>query len=295
MYFCVRNERFPVHSQYYMGIVNYRFPSFLEDFSNKTIADAVNTLHTHIQDGADIIDCGVQSTHPQSPPIDPKEEQSHLLFLLQHIQHILSHATPINKKRILLSVDTYKASVAKAVLDYGCDIINDISSCAIDPALAEIVAEYKPAYVLTHNSRGRQEGQTINSICDDFEKKLKILIGYGLPEDNIMLDIGVGFGKTYQEHCDILKNINALRVFNRPLVLGISHKAWYTPNKNISMEERSVSTFAATAVLATQGIFIHRVHNVRTAKLAVEIANLIGQPVHGINISTSTNDMERPA
>ena len=293
MYFCVRNERFSVHSHCYMGIVNYHFPSFLEDFSNKTIADAANTLCTHIQDGADIIDCGVQSTHPQSPPINPEQEALHLLHLLKNIRHILLRSTIENKKKILLSIDTYKASVAKAVLDYGCDIINDISSCELDPALAEVVAQYKPAYVLTHNSRGKKEVQTIKTICDDFEKKLKILTRYGLPEDNIMLDIGVGFGKTYQEHCNILKNINVLRTFDRPLVIGISHKAWYTPNKNISMEQRNISTLVATALLATQGVFIHRVHNVRTIKLAVEIANLIGQPAHGINVSTSSNDMER--
>lgn len=261
----IRNEReLVLSSPILAGIVNYTDNSFVNQYSTHSSKDLLTLIEKHHQEGATIIDLGAESTKPSATPIDPLLEKEKLCSILS--------ACSCFPPDYIFSIDTYKASVASAVLEYRCDIINDVTGFQYDAHLLDVLCEYKPGYVLTFSTRyTNNTTPTIDDIIRYFEDKMNILIKKGLPEEYIVLDIGIGFGYTYPYSLKIIKDIKALSCFNRPLFLGISHKTWYQEKTNISFQEKEIATVITTALLA-QVIHVHRVHNVALAKRALYIA-----------------------
>lgn len=183
----------------------------------------------------------------------------------------------------LLSVDTYKAGTAAAVLDEGVEIINDISACAFDPGLLDVVAHYKPGYVLMH-SLGRPEtmqdapayDNVVDALLDFFHDRMDMLVRAGLPESRILLDPGIGFGKQTEHNFEILRQIERFGSLGRPVLMGLSNKSLFGGLLDLGHGQRAGATQVATALLAARGVLCHRVHDVaetmRTLRLTQAMA-----------------------
>jgi dihydropteroate synthase len=225
------------------------------------------------EQGADILDLGGESTRPGAAETPEAEELARVVPVIRDLAASCPAA---------LSVDTYKAKVAAEALAAGAVIVNDISACRFDPALAEILAREKPGYVLMHSQgkpREMQKNPTYRDVVEEilafFEERLQYLVQRGLPEDRIVLDPGVGFGKTLEHNLAILKHIDRFKVLGRPLYVGLSHKSLFQGLLGLGPGERGAATQAATAILAAKGVAVHRVHDVadtaRTLKLAAAL------------------------
>jgi dihydropteroate synthase len=176
-------------------------------------------------------------------------------------------------------VDTYKAEVALAALREGAAIVNDVSACRFDPALMDVLASEKPGYVLMH-SLGRpsemQVAPEYDDVVDDilafFEERLAALTRAGLPEDRVVLDPGVGFGKTLEHNLEIMRGVERFHVLGRPLFIGLSNKSIWEKLLGLEPGERGEATLAATVLMAGRGVAVHRVHEVKAARRALETA-----------------------
>lgn len=256
-----------------IGVLNLTSDSFSDGGKYLTIKDIVAHTKQMLYYGADIIDLGAESTRPFADPITEEVEQERLLPYFK----ILKEQFP----NIIFSIDTYKASTAKATLDLGADIINDISGCTFEPTLLDVLVEYKPGFVLCH-SQGKpktmQFDPTYKDVIEEllyfFETKLTSLVKAGLPEDRIVIDPGIGFGKK-KEHTEIiLKHIERLKVLGRPLYIGLSRKSLFKQFFNLDVYERDAATHIATALLAARGIRYHRIHDVAGCSQALKLSEV---------------------
>lgn len=243
-----------------VGILNITPDSFSDGGYHSNIDDVLTHAQQMLNDGAGILDIGAESTRPFSTSVTAEVEHERLIPSFTALKQHLPHA--------IYSIDTYKASTAKLVLELGADIINDVSACSVEPSLCDILAEYKPGYVLMHN-KGRAENiqfgsskNIIDEILHYFENTMSFLVKAGLPEDRIVLDPGIGFGKTIEHIKIIFQNIERIMVLGRPLYVGVSRKSFFKKIFDLDMEERDKATHISVALLAARGITYHRVHDV---------------------------------
>lgn len=230
--------------------------------------------------GAHILDVGGESTRPFADPVPAEEELARVLPVIKGLGDTdWSAFEGAVDGGPVISVDTYKASVASAALDAGALIVNDVSACRFDPALADVVGERKPGYVLMH-SIGKPGEMQIDPRYDDvvdeilafFEEHVSRLTAKGLPEKNIVLDPGIGFGKLLEHNISILKNIDRFRSFGLPLFMGLSNKSVWGGLLGLEAFERGLATAVATALAAFKGAAVHRVHDVAAARQALTIS-----------------------
>lgn len=182
----------------------------------------------------------------------------------------------------VLSVDTYHAATAAAVLAQGVTIINDISACAFDPALLDVLVQYKPGYVLMH-SQGRPDTMQRDPRYDDvrrdvrafFEREMNRLVRAGLPEDRIVLDPGIGFGKTLEHNLTLLAHPEDWLTLGRPVLMGLSMKSVFGGLLGLQPAARGTATDTATALLRIRGVFWHRVHRVEAARQSLAVAAVL--------------------
>jgi len=246
------------------GVVNVTPDSFYDGGRYFDLRAATARIRELIDQGADILDVGGESSRPFAEPVSPREESDRVLPVIEAAAKFSRH-TPT----IAVSVDTYKAKVAEAALSAGAVIVNDISACRFDPELMDVLSEYKPGYVLMHSlsrpkdmQRDPEYTDVVSEICAFFEDRLNALTKAGLPEQNIVLDPGIGFGKTLEHNLTIFRNIEKFLIFGRPLFIGLSNKSVWGMLLGLEAHERRNATQAATAVMAVKGVKIHRVHEV---------------------------------
>ena len=224
--------------------------------------------------GCGMLDLGAESTRPGSAPVTENEELHRLMPVLRGIQDTRPDA--------LRSVDTCRAGVARAAMDMGVQIINDVSACCRDAALTEALVDYQPGYVLTHGGQehfagimhmetASKAGSPIAQLLAFFEKQLNRLVRAGLKEDRIVLDPGIGFGKTGEENWQILCDIDALNALGRPLYVGLSRKSLFGWLLDLPTGKRDTATQVATALLAARGVPYHRVHDVTATAQTLRI------------------------
>ena len=225
--------------------------------------------------GCGMLDLGAESTRPGSAPVSADEELRRLLPVLRGIR--------AKRPDVLLSVDTCRAAVARAALELGAQIINDVSACCRDAALTDALVEYQPGYVLTHGGKEHFAGiMRMGTPSDDtvppiaqllrfFEQELNRLVRAGLKEDRIVLDPGIGFGKTGEENWQILRDIEALNALGRPLYVGLSRKSLFGWLLDLPTGGRDTATQVATALLAARGVPYHRVHDVTATAQTLRI------------------------
>ena len=254
-----------------MGIVNLTPDSFYDGGQHDSPAPGIRHALALRDQGADILDLGAESSRPGAAELSPGQETARLLPVLAGLQRKAPAA--------VISVDTYHAETAATVLQLGVSIINDISACSFDPALLDVLVQYKPGYVLMH-SQGRPKTMQHNpsytdvrrEVRDFFEREMSRLVRAGLPEDRIVLDPGIGFGKTLEHNLTLLAHPEDWLDLGRPVLMALSMKSVFGGLLGLPPHQRGLATATATAMLRSKGIFWHRVHDVAAARQAMTVA-----------------------
>ncbi|MEX5635982.1 dihydropteroate synthase [Parafrankia sp. FMc2] len=256
-----------------MGVVNVTPDSFSDGGAYPDPADAVRAGQLMIDQGADIVDVGGESTRPGAPRVFASEE---LRRVLPVVAKLASSGVPI-------SIDTSRASVAAAAVDSGALLVNDVS-CGTNADLLRIVAERGVHYVLMH-SRGSSADMGALAVYDDvvaevvseLSARLEVVLAAGVPEDKVIIDPGIGFAKTAAHNWTLLANLDALAALGRPLLVGTSRKSFLGSVLSGPGEpprppdDRDAATQATTVLLASAGVWAVRVHAVRPAVDAVRV------------------------
>ena len=254
-----------------MGIVNLTPDSFYDGGQHNSPAPGLRHALALRDQGADILDLGAESSRPGAAELSPQQETERLLPVLAGLQREASAA--------VISVDTYHADTAATVLGMGVSIINDISACSFDPALLDVLVQYKPGYVLMH-SQGRPKTMQHNPSYTDvrrevrefFEREMSRLVRAGLPENRLVLDPGIGFGKTLEHNLALLAHPEDWLDLGRPVLMALSMKSVFGGLLGLPPQQRGLATATATAMLRGKGIFWHRVHDVAAARQAMTVA-----------------------
>ena len=255
---------------YIMGVVNVTPDSFSgdgimknnEDFVNLGVEKALGMQ----KDGADIIDVGGESTRPKhiyqgAQSISVDEELERVLPLLEKLKNNLA---------IPISIDTQKGIVAKYGLQYGAKIINDVSMMN-DDLMAETLIKYKPIYILSHYRKTKHSTDIINDIYLDLDEKIQFLLSKNFPLENIIIDPGIGFGKSSEQSFYIIKNLKKLiSRFNIPLMIGTSKKSFLENITGETLENRDIGTYISNFFSLLNGSDIVRVHDVKNTKKIVD-------------------------
>ena len=257
-----------------VGILNATPDSFY-DGGALTGTDALVARGLALLDqGADILDIGGESTRPFAEAVPADVELERVLPVVRGVLGARPDA--------VVSVDTTKSAVARACLEAGALIVNDVSAAGADPELLDVIAQCKPGYVLMH-SQGDPGAMQVDPRYDDvvdeirrfFAARLETLVRAGVPETNVVLDPGIGFGKTLRHNLEILKNIERFFEFGRPVFMGLSNKSLWKGLLGRDGRERNAATLAATVALYGRGVRIHRVHEVREARDGLIVAQTL--------------------
>ena len=250
------------------AILNVTPDSFYDGGRHAGTNAAVAHGRRLVAEGAAVLDVGGESTRPGAESVDADEELARVLPVVR----ALSPLAPV-------SIDTTKASVAAVCLAAGAAIVNDVSACRFDPALMDVLAQKKPGYVLMHaqgTPRTMQRDPRYEDVVDDirafFEERLARLTGAGLPEDRVVLDPGIGFGKSLEHNLAIFRRIGEFMSLGRPIYMGLSNKSWLGKLLGLEPGGRQEATRIASALLQTRGVRIHRLHEVAPAVAALRLA-----------------------
>jgi dihydropteroate synthase len=248
-----------------MGVLNVTPDSFSDGGRFFSFEAALHEARALAAAGADILDIGGESTRPFAEPLPLEEELRRVLPLIQTVAAEIP---------LPISIDTYKAEVARAALEAGATLINDISALRFDPEMVHLAAEHQVPVVLMHMQGTPRDMQRhphyddlIGEIKDFFRERLKFAFSHGLPRDLLILDPGIGFGKTWQHNLEILNRLDAFLDLGCPLMVGPSRKAFIGHILGLPAgEERDIGTLAAQAVAVLRGARIVRTHNVAYAR-----------------------------
>lgn len=253
-----------------MGILNITDDSF---YDGGRFTDKEKMLaHTGkmLEEGAAIIDVGGQSTRPGAKRVDKKTEAERVIPALQLLKNKFPGA--------IFSVDTFYASVTEAAIKEGASIVNDISGGTMDSKMFEIIAHYKVPYILMH-MQGTPETMQKNpsyknvtaEVMDYFSKKISTLRSLGV--NDIIIDPGFGFGKTIEHNYSLIENLELFRIFELPILCGLSRKSMVGKVLNISPEDALNGTTVLNTIALMKGVSILRVHDVKEAVEVVKIVN----------------------
>lgn len=257
-----------------MGILNVTPDSFSDGgrfFDSKRAVDRALQME---EEGADIIDVGGESTRPGSEPVPLEEELRRVIPVIEALAKRLS---------VPISIDTYKAEVAKRALEAGASVVNDISGLRFDPKMAEVVADSDAAVVIMH-IKGTPKDMQTNPHYDDLfgeiigylREGIEIARAHGIGEDRIVVDPGIGFGKTAEHNLQIINRLERFSVLGRPLLIGPSRKSFIgMVLGGVPPSERLEGTAAAVAVAVLKGASIVRVHDVKEMVPVVRVAEAI--------------------
>ena len=251
-----------------VGIVNITDDSFYDGGQHATPANAVAHALKLVDEGAAMIDLGGQSTRPGYVEISVEEEIARVVPAVEAL---------VSKTKIPLSIDTYKPAVARAALAAGAHVLNDILGFQGDPMLSIIAVEAGCAVILMHNDASFKTapGDTIGRVLAFFERSLAIAAQAGVAREKLVLDPGIGFGKTHEQNLELLARIGELHVLGLPLLLGASRKSVIGNALSLPPEERLEGTLATTALAVWQGVEFIRVHDVRANARAASMAAAI--------------------
>ena len=257
-----------------MGIVNVTPDSFSDGGKFFSPEDAISHASKLIRQGADIIDIGGESTRPGAEQISESEELRRVIPVIEKIR--------FENPKKLISIDTTKASVAKHAIEVGADIINDVSGLSFDNNMIDIVARFNTPVIIMHMKGNPQNMQLnpeykdiVNEILDFFKKKIKIAIQSGINRKLIILDPGIGFGKTVEHNFELLSRLNELNVLELPIMIGPSRKSFIGITLDLPPEDRIEGTAAAVSAGVMNGASIVRVHDVKSMKRVIKIIDKI--------------------
>ena len=271
---------------YVMGILNITPDSFSGDgllAATQGTDACMNLARSFVKAGVDILDIGGESTRPGSLPVDAATESERVIPVIEK----LSNEFP----DMLISIDTYKASVAEKALRAGAHIVNDVWGLRADPDLAKVVADHHAPVILMHNRSkpanaqvqanlgGRYIGMEYENLIEDVNKELMesvdLALSAGIPGGQIILDPGIGFGKTVEQNLELLNRLDEIRQLGFPILLGPSRKSFIGYTLDLPPGQRLEGTAAAIAVGIVRGADLVRVHDVEFMVRVVRMTDAI--------------------
>jgi dihydropteroate synthase len=234
---------------YIMGIVNVDPDSFSGDDAESAVAQGKRFA----AEGADIIDVGGESTRPGFEPVSAEEELKRVLPVIERLTSELS---------VPVSIDTYKSEVARQAVAAGAYMINDVWELKRDPKLAQVAAEEGMPLVISQNQRGSPFQDFFPELMASLKKSIQIALDAGVDWNNIIVDPGVGFGKTVEQNVEIVRRLAELKALGRPVLLGTSRKSFIGHVLDLPVDQRLEGTAATVAIGIANGADIVRVHDV---------------------------------
>jgi dihydropteroate synthase len=255
-----------------MGIINLSPDSFSGD--GLAAADvAVAQALRFVEEGADIIDVGGESTRPNYEQVTIGEEIARVVPAIKKISHILE---------MPVSIDSYKYEVVKAAIEAGANIINDVWGLKKEPRLAGLAAEHALPIILTSNQRGESKTNDIMAeVIDDLTHAIGRCKDAGVPPENIIIDPGIGFGKTVEENLEIINRLAELTVLGKPILLGTSRKSFIGLTLDLPADDRLEGSAATNAIGIEGGADIIRVHDVRFMARLAKMCDAVVRRKHG--------------
>jgi dihydropteroate synthase len=255
---------------YVMGILNVTPDSFSDGGRHFAPEDALNGALKMIEDGADIIDIGGESTRPGSDPVSADEELKRVIPVLQSILKI--------KKDLIISIDTNKSEVAEAALQCGAAIINDISGLTFDAKMPEVIAKYNAGLVIMHikgTPKNMQQNPNYESLIDEIYDFLYSQAQAARKNNikNIFIDPGIGFGKTVENNFEIIKRLEDFKTLGYPILIGVSRKSFLGKTFGFEVTGRDNVSAITEALALKNGAKIIRTHNVKLGKQAVTLTD----------------------
>jgi len=235
-----------------MGVINMSPDSFSGDGLDN-LETALQQSRNFIAEGVDMLDIGGESTRPNSTPITTEEEIDRILPVLTRLA---------GNVEVLLSVDTYKVEVARACLDAGADMINDIWGLQYEPELARLAAERKVPVILMSNQRNNPAKHIVPAVIADLKRAIDTALDASVAWEDIIIDPGIGFGKKLEQNYELIRRLNELKILGRPVLLGTSRKSMIGLTLNLPENDRLEGTAATNAIGIFQGADIIRVHDV---------------------------------
>lgn len=237
-----------------MGILNVTPDSFSDGGKFYSLEDALSQAIRMVEEGADIIDIGGESARPGATPISAEEEWSRVAPVIREL---------LRRVNVPLSIDTYKASVARAALEAGVHMVNDIWGLKADPEMASVVAEFNVPVCLMHNRKIPEYEDLISDMLDDLRESVDLARKAGVKDDNIILDPGIGFAKNLEENLEVMRRLQDFKSLGYPLLLGTSRKSMIGKTLDLPVDQRVEGTAATVAYGIAEGVEIIRVHDVQ--------------------------------
>jgi len=251
---------------YIMGIINASSDSFSGDGISSPEA-ALEQAERMVAQGADMIDVGGESTRPDCRPVPVEEE-------IRRVVPVISKLAPGIK--VPVSIDTYKYEVAVGALDAGACLLNDVWGLRREPALAALAAERRVPIIVTANQREQKVASILGAVLAHLDAAIKALLAAGVPRENIIIDPGIGFGKTVEQNLELVDRLGEIRDwFQRPVLLGTSRKSFIGAVLDRPPQERLAGTAASTAIGIARGADIVRVHDIAEMRLLVKMSDAI--------------------
>ena len=239
---------------YVMGIINVTHDSFSGDGLGSDLQAVAELAARYQEEGADILDIGAESTRPGATPITVQEELDRLLPALETI---------LSQVSLPVSVDTYKSQVARHAIQAGAVLVNDVWGLKKDPDIAMVAAECGAGLIIMHNQATTRYRDLVPDVLASLSQSLELARAAGVPRDGIILDPGIGFGKTADHNLEILKRLGEFQTLGCPLLVGTSRKSTIGRVLDLPPDQRLEGTSATVALSIAAGADIVRVHDVR--------------------------------
>ncbi len=256
-----------------MGILNVTPDSFFDGGKYLRPEAALKRVEEMVQEGADIIDIGGESTRPGSQLVSLQQELRRVIPVVRRIRRLFE---------IPLCVDTYKAEVAREAIEAGARMINDISGLRFDREMARVVASFNVPVIIMHirgtprmMQRNPRYKNLIKEIISYLRKGIDIALAAGVSSKNIIIDPGIGFGKTVRHNLQIIKNLAELKTLNQPILMGVSRKSFIGKVLDLPPQERLEGGLAAVSLAVFTGARIIRTHDVRSTRQVVDMVQAV--------------------
>lgn len=263
----IGNRNFDIdHECYIMGILNVTPDSFSDGGQWNDYDKAKKHVADMIEEGASIIDVGGESTRPGHTQISVEEEINRVVPIIRMIKENFE---------IPVSIDSYKSPVVEAALKAGADLVNDIWGLKYDRRVADLIAEYQVPCCLMHNRDNTDYNDFLKDVCEDLRESVAIAREAGIPDEHIILDPGVGFGKTYEQNLRIIHHLECLKELGYPVLLATSRKSVIGIALDLPSDQRVEGTVTTTVMGVEKGASFVRVHDVKENMRAIKMTQAI--------------------
>jgi dihydropteroate synthase len=255
---------------YVMGVVNLSPDSFSGDGLGDDIEVTVAQAQRMVAEGADIIDVGGESTRPGTKPLSVSNIDEELRLVVPAIERLVTAIS------VPISIDTYKSTVARRALEAGAAMINDIWGLKIDSALARLAAEKGVPIILMANERDAPpKAGIVAKVIADLRAGIDTAVAAGVPPENIIVDPGIGFGKSLEQNLELINRLTEIKVLGKPILLGTSRKSMIGLVLDLPPENRLEGNLAVTAIGIANGADMVRVHDIRQTVLVCRMSDAI--------------------